>query len=69
MASLQKKVAIVTGGAMGIGGAISRRLAREGAKVLVADFNDEVAAENVERIRSAGGIAEAFHADVSETDD
>ncbi|MEE2753190.1 MAG: SDR family oxidoreductase [Candidatus Latescibacterota bacterium] len=69
MASLQKKVAIVTGGAMGIGGAISRRLAGEGAKVLVADFNDEVAAENVERIRGAGGIAEAFHADVSETDD
>ena len=69
MASLQNKVAIVTGGAMGIGGAISRRLAEAGAKVLVADFNDEVAQENVDRIRAAGGVAEPFHADVSETAD
>ena len=52
---------------MGIGGAISRRLAEAGAKVLVADFNDEVAQENVDRIRAAGGTAETFHADVSET--
>jgi NAD(P)-dependent dehydrogenase (short-subunit alcohol dehydrogenase family) len=69
MSSLQNKVAIVTGGAQGIGGATSRRLAAEGAKVLVADFNDEAAAENVRRIREAGGVAEAIHADVSKTED
>jgi NAD(P)-dependent dehydrogenase (short-subunit alcohol dehydrogenase family) len=54
---------------MGIGGAISRRLAAAGACVLVADINDDAATENVERIRSEGGTAEAFHADVSKTDD
>jgi NAD(P)-dependent dehydrogenase (short-subunit alcohol dehydrogenase family) len=32
------KVAIVTGGALGIGGAVARRLASEGAKVLIADY-------------------------------
>jgi len=69
MSSLQNKVAIVTGGAQGIGGATSRRLAAEGARVLVADFNDGAAAENVRRIREAGGVAEAIHADVSKTED
>ena len=33
--TLENKIAIVTGGAMGIGGAIARRLAADGAKVLV----------------------------------
>ena len=34
------QVAIVTGGALGIGGATARRLAVEGAQVLIADIND-----------------------------
>ena len=69
MSSLQNKTAIVTGGALGIGRAISYRLAAEGANVLVADINDEAAEQNVGRVRDAGGIAEAVHADVSKTDD
>src|SRR5215831_16842993 len=58
------QVAIVTGGAMGIGGATARRLAQDGARVLVADFNEAAAADNVQTIRSSGGTAEALYVDV-----
>ncbi len=64
MGRLEGKVAIVTGGAWGIGGASCRKLAAEGARVLVADIDDDAAARNVERIAEAGGTAEAIHADV-----
>ncbi|CAN5439580.1 beta-ketoacyl-ACP reductase [soil metagenome] len=67
MNSLQDQVAIVTGGAQGIGGATARRLAEEGAKVLIADFDLTAAQANVERIRRAGGMAEALATDVSHT--
>lgn len=60
------QVAVVTGGALGIGGATARRLAAEGARVLVADINDDAAQANVRRITDAGGIAKAVHADVSQ---
>jgi len=69
MGSLQNKVAIVTGGAMGIGGATSRLLAAEGAKVLVADYVMEAAEENVARIEEAGGEAKALRVDVSKAED
>ncbi len=59
------KAAIVTGGAQGIGGATARRLASEGARVLIADIDLETAKANVERIRAAGGTAEAMQADVA----
>jgi NAD(P)-dependent dehydrogenase (short-subunit alcohol dehydrogenase family) len=59
-------VAIVTGGATGIGGATSRRLAEEGAKVLIADINLPLAQEQVERIRASGGTAEAMAADTGQ---
>ena len=41
MRRLEDQVAIVTGGAQGIGGAASRRLAEEGARVLIADIDAE----------------------------
>ncbi|MGE3269812.1 MAG: SDR family NAD(P)-dependent oxidoreductase [Chloroflexota bacterium] len=69
MERLAGQVAIVTGGAMGIGGATARRLAEEGAKVLIADINMDAAQENVERIRANGGTAEATKADTGNHDD
>ncbi len=65
MGRFDSQVAIVTGGASGIGGATSRLLAAEGAKVLIADINDAAAKANVDRIKKAGGAAEAIHADVA----
>lgn len=65
MGSLNDRVAIVTGGALGIGGAICRRLCGEGAKVLIADYNEDAAHANAERIRAAGGEAEPLCVDVS----
>jgi NAD(P)-dependent dehydrogenase (short-subunit alcohol dehydrogenase family) len=61
---LADQVAIVTGGALGIGGASARRLAEEGAAVLVVDVEISAARRNVEQIRAAGGQAEALEADV-----
>jgi NAD(P)-dependent dehydrogenase (short-subunit alcohol dehydrogenase family) len=66
MSSLQDQVAIVTGGGMGIGGATARRLAKAGAKVLIADANLEAAEANLERIRQDGGVAVAAQFDVSQ---
>lgn len=69
MHSLQDQVAIITGGGAGIGGATARRLAEEGARVLIADFRLDIAEENVARIRNAGGVAEAIQADVAQRAD
>jgi NAD(P)-dependent dehydrogenase (short-subunit alcohol dehydrogenase family) len=63
MGRLEGQVAIVTGGGTGIGGATARRLAEEGANVLIADINLQIANENVDRIKSAGGTAEVIVTD------
>ncbi len=63
---LQNKVAIVSGGATGIGGAASRLFAAEGAKVAIIDRNADAAAETAATIRAAGGVAQHFVADVAE---
>ncbi|MGI9145325.1 MAG: SDR family NAD(P)-dependent oxidoreductase, partial [Chloroflexota bacterium] len=68
MTRLAGQVAIVTGGAMGIGGATARRLAADAARVLVADIEDQAAAANVQTIRDAGGTAEALHVDTGTPD-
>ena len=65
MNTLENQAAIVTGGAMGIGGAISRNLAASGAKVLIADIALEAAEANARTIRERGGTALAVEADVS----
>ncbi len=62
---LAGKVAIVTGGASGIGAATCRRFAAEGAAVVCADVDDARGAEVVAGIRAAGGTAEFRHADVT----
>lgn len=66
---LQDRVAIVTGGAQGIGGATARRLAEEGASVLIADIDQKAAENNVATIREAGGTAEFLLTDISKPED
>jgi NAD(P)-dependent dehydrogenase (short-subunit alcohol dehydrogenase family) len=65
---MKDQVAIVTGGAVGIGGATSRRLAEEGARVLVVDVDAAGAQRNVETIRASGGEAEPLEANVATED-
>lgn len=65
---LDRKVALVTGGASGIGRATSLAMAREGARVAVADRTEESAAATVALINAAGGQAIAIGADVTRED-
>jgi len=60
---LTGKGAIVTGGAMGIGQAISCRLAEAGASVMITDIDLEAASQTVEQIKARGGKAQAIRAD------
>jgi NAD(P)-dependent dehydrogenase (short-subunit alcohol dehydrogenase family) len=66
MNRLQGKVAIVTGGATGIGEAISKKFAREGASVIVNGYPEDPVSEVVNEIRKTGGNASAFAGDVSQ---
>lgn len=63
------QVAIVVGGARGIGGATAEAFAREQAKVIVADVLEEDGAATVERIESSGGVASFYKCDVSSSAD
>ncbi len=64
---LSGKVALVTGGSRGIGRAVSRELARAGARVAIGYHRDESAASAlVNEIGNAGGHAQAFAGDVSD---
>ena len=65
MDRLKGKVAVVTGGALGIGRATAILLAREGAIVAVTDILDEEGQKTVEEIRAANGCAHYWHLDVS----
>lgn len=65
MRGIKGKVAIVTGGAGGIGAAISRRFAAEGAIVAVFDINKDAAEAVVAGIRAEGGSAAAFAVDLT----
>jgi 3-oxoacyl-[acyl-carrier protein] reductase len=59
-------VAVVTGGAQGIGQAICEALARDGATVVVADLNLDAATETATAITDSGGRATAVKVDVSD---
>lgn len=62
---LANKVAVITGSGRGIGREIARLFAAEGARVAVADVNEETARRTVGEIAAAGGDALAVHTDVT----
>jgi 3-oxoacyl-[acyl-carrier protein] reductase len=64
--TLTGRVAVVTGAGSGIGRAIARRCAREGATVFVADIDAAGAGATVDEIGRAGGTANAVECDVAE---
>jgi 3-oxoacyl-[acyl-carrier protein] reductase len=67
MSKLAEKVALVTGGSRGIGAAIARHLAADGAKVAITYAKDDKAASNVvKRIELDGGEAVAIQADATD---
>ncbi len=61
-----KRVAVVTGGARGIGRAIGEALVEGGARLVVADIRGEAAEATAEAIRAAGGDATGMQVDVSD---
>ena len=65
MSRFQGKVALVTGGGGGIGSAIAKRLASEGAHVVVTDINAESAGIVAAEIRAAGHEASSITADIA----
>ena len=67
MRRLEDKVALVTGGAAGIGRAIAETFAREGARVIIADRDDEAARAVAEAITESNGAAMAHRVDVTDT--
>ena len=61
---LENKVAIITGGASGIGKAMAVMFAKEGASIVIGDLNESAAGEVVGEIEAAGGKALAVSATV-----
>src|ERR1700753_3008011 len=66
---LEDHIAAVTGAGSGIGRAIAKGYAREGAQVALIDINAEAAEEAAEEIRRAGGPASSFKLDVTKRED
>jgi meso-butanediol dehydrogenase/(S,S)-butanediol dehydrogenase/diacetyl reductase len=66
MVRFEDRIALVTGAGSGIGQAVARRLAAEGACVACVDVNGEAAEETAAAIRTAGGVASAHACDVAD---
>src|SRR5215204_7354932 len=67
--SLEGRVAIVTGGGMGIGEGIARELAAAGAAVIVSDVNDDAGEKTASELKEAGVKAAYVHCDTSNADE
>lgn len=66
MGRVQDKVAVITGGAKGLGAEMCRLLAKEGAAIAVADIDMDGAHAVVKEIQDGGGRAQAFRLDVTD---
>ena len=70
MAELEENIALVTGGAQGLGAAVCERLAREGCRVAVADLNEQGAVETAASVeRNTGMQCIGLRVDVTAEDD
>ncbi|MHA2249927.1 MAG: SDR family NAD(P)-dependent oxidoreductase, partial [Candidatus Kariarchaeaceae archaeon] len=67
--NLSGKTAIITGGALGIGQAISKRLSEAGASVMIVDIDLDAAEATANSINANGGKAKALRADASNPDE
>ena len=66
---LQDRVAVITGGAQGIGAATARLFVAEGAAVVLGDIRDDLAQGLVAELTAAGGRATYYHCDVRRADE
>ena len=66
MSRFQNKVALITGGASGIGRATALRLAAEGAHIIIADKNGALGQQTVTQIAAAGGAASLLEIDLAD---
>ena len=64
---LTDEIAIITGGGQGIGEAIARRFAKEGAKIVIAEINGETGEKVASSINEEGGKAISIAIDVSDS--
>jgi 2-hydroxycyclohexanecarboxyl-CoA dehydrogenase len=68
MNGLDGRNVIVSGGASGIGKAIAERLAAEGCRIAILDLSGDKAESVAASIRDSGGIAHAYHLDITDYD-
>jgi NAD(P)-dependent dehydrogenase (short-subunit alcohol dehydrogenase family) len=66
LVDFNNRLAIITGGANGIGRELAKALSRAGARVVVADVNDELGERVVDDISATGGVARYRHTDVAD---
>lgn len=65
----ERRNAIVTGGASGLGRAIARRLARDGWNIAICDINEEAGKQTVDELRAAGGDGRFERLDVTQREE